>query len=147
MPSASHFGALDALYFEHPVLPSLRQTLLHASLQGESAPVEGLPHQPSGCLDLLPMLCRSVQRDDSRLGDSSEVPSLDASDWSSGAVATRLVPHRVPCQGRRVGESNVEVSVCLLANVQRTAKVDHQVLGAAAWNRFVMCDIQSVKLD
>lgn len=142
MPPASHFAALDAVYFEHPVFPSLRQTLLHASLQGESIPVEGLPQRPSGCVDLLPMLCRSInQRGNLGPANSAEVPTVDASDWSSGAVATRLAPHRAPCQGRRIGEDGVEVSVCLLANVQRTAKVDHRVLGAAAWNTYVMWDV------
>lgn len=139
VPSASHFAASDAIYFEHPVLPSLRQTLLHASLQGESAPVEGLPNQPSGCTDLLPMLCRSIQRGDSGLGDSAA--DVDRNDWSSGAVSTRLAPHRVPCQNRRVGVNGVEVSVCLLANVQRTAKVDPRVFGDAAWNRCALRDV------
>jgi hypothetical protein len=138
VPSASHFAASNAIYFEHPVLPSLRQTLLHASLQGESSPVEGLSNQPSGCADLLPMLCRSIQRGDSGLGDSADV---NRNDWSSGAVSARLAPHRVPCQNRRVGVNGVEVSVCLLANVQRTAKVDHRVFGDAAWNRCALRDV------
>jgi hypothetical protein len=109
LSSTSRSSETSISLFEHPILPSIRQSLLQNSFPFDSL---------DGDLNMLPLLCHRLS------APSSDLEPSGSHDWSSKSVDRLLSPFYDSDRILRSGDSGFDLNMWLLSNVQRLVSID-----------------------